>query len=141
MIEIRPGLSIPLSAVRFETSTASGPGGQHVNRAQTRVTLVFDLAGASVLDDAQKARIRARLPTRVDRCGRIRVRCGRHRRQSANRDEVIRRFAGLIAQALRRERPRVATKTSAGERRRRVEQKRRRAQIKQQRRRPPKDDD
>ena len=141
MIEISPGLSIPLHELAFEVSTATGPGWQHVNRSRTRVTLVFDLERSTSLTSGQKERIRTRLRTRLDRAGRMRVRCGRHRSQAANREETKRRFAGLIRDALRRRRKRVATGPTAAERRRRLEIKRRRARLKQLRRRATEHDD
>ena len=141
MIRISPNLVIPQYEVRFETSTSSGPGGQHVNRSQTRVTLLFEVEASTSLSERQKRRILARLSSRVDRGGRLRVRCGRHRSQAANREETLRRFADLLRAALRRQRPRVATQPSAAERKRRIEQKRKRARLKERRRRPGADDD
>jgi ribosome-associated protein len=141
MIRVTPNLTIPPNEVRFETSTSSGPGGQHVNRSQTRVTLLFDVNASQALSDHQKRRVLERLSSRVDRVGRVRVRCGRHRSQAANREETMQRFAALLREALRRRESRVATRPSRTERKRRLEQKRRRAGVKRQRRRPAGEDD
>jgi ribosome-associated protein len=141
MIEINPTLSIPRHELRFEATTSSGPGGQHVNRSRTRITLLFDVEMSTALSPDQKRRVWTKLATRIDRVGRVRVRCGRHRSQAMNREETIRRFAALIRDALRYERRRVATRPSTPQRKRRLKDKRKRSEIKRRRRAPSADDD
>ncbi len=141
MTDSNPNVSIPRHELKFEASTSSGPGGQHVNRSRTRVTLLFDVQASTVLTADQKRRVRQKLATRIDREGRVRVRCGRHRSQAMNREETIRRLSELIRKALRRERRRVATRPSGAERKRRLKDKRKRADIKRRRKAPGADDD
>ena len=141
MAENSTNVSIPRHELKFEASTSSGPGGQHVNRSRTRVTLLFDVQASTVLTADQKRRVRRKLATRIDREGRVRVRCGRHRSQAMNREETIRRLSELIRKALRRERRRVATRPSGAERKRRLKDKRKRADIKRGRKAPGGDDD
>jgi ribosome-associated protein len=105
------------------------------------VTLLFDVQASTVLTADQKCRVRQKLATRIDREGRVRVRCGRHRSQAMNREETIRRLSELIRKALRRERRRVATRPSGAERKRRLKDKRKRADIKRRRKAPGADDD
>ena len=97
MVRINDQLSIPANELSFELSTSSGPGGQHVNRTQTRVTLLFHLAASQTLNESQKSRLFEHLAGRIDRQGRVRVRCGRHRSQSRNREETLERFAAIVA--------------------------------------------
>ena len=130
------GLEIPERDLTVRVSTARGPGGQHVNRSRTRVTLLFDLAGTDALDATQKGRVRRQLAGRLDAEGRVRVTCGRHRSQAMNRDEARARFAGLLVEALTPRRKRRATRPSAAERRRRLTQKKRRSEVKASRRKP-----
>jgi len=134
-------VAIPRHELRFETSTSSGPGGQHVNRSRTRITLLFDIEASTTLSADQKRRVRRKLATRIDSQGRVRVRCGRHRSQAMNREETIRRFGELIRKALMRERRRLATRPSAAERKRRLKDKRKRAELKRRRRPPSGNDD
>ena len=141
MAENSTNVLIPRHELKFETSTSSGPGGQHVNRSRTRVTLLFDVQASTVLTADQKRRVRRKLATRIDREGRVRVRCGRHRSQAMNREETIRRLSELIRKALRRERRRVATRPSGAQRKRRLKDKRKRADIKRGRKAPGGDDD
>jgi ribosome-associated protein len=141
MIEIHARLSIPDEEVVFAASRSGGPGGQHVNKVSTRVTLRFDVAASSALTAAQKARIRERLATRISREGVLRVVCGRHRSQAANRAEATERFAELLRGALRRRTKRKATRVPRDEKRRRLETKRRRGELKRRRGRPSANED
>ena len=133
-----PAPRIPDDELHFATSRSSGPGGQNVNKVETRVTLMFDLEASSSLSDAQKRRLRERLATRINRQGVLRVTSQRHRTQKANREAAIERFHELVASALA-ERPRRArTRIPKAAKKRRLEQKRRRSELKKQRR-PPSD--
>jgi ribosome-associated protein len=127
--------------LRFAYSRSSGPGGQHVNRVETRVTLLFDVAASPSLTDEQKRRVRTRLATRVSKAGVLRVVSQRHRTREANRRAAIERFEELLAEALRRPRPRRKTRVSAAAKRRRIEAKRRRGEIKRSRGKPGAPDD
>lgn len=141
MIEIARTLSIPDDELVFTASRSGGPGGQHVNKVSTRITLRFDVLRSPSLTETQRRRILRRLPTRIGRDGVLRVVCGRQRSQAANRREARERFADLIRWALLPEKRRVATRVSERERRRRVEDKRRRGRIKKVRSRPAGDGD
>ncbi len=136
MIEIVEGLAIPEREVEFAASRAGGPGGQNVNKVATKVTLSFDVAHSPSLDDAQRARIRARLATRVTRDGVLRVVSQRHRTQGANRAAALERFVELLRLALAEEAARVPTRPTRVSRERRVSEKKLHARIKESRRRP-----
>jgi ribosome-associated protein len=126
-------VSLPVIAeteLRFVYSRSSGPGGQHVNRVETRATLLFDVAASPSLTEEQKRRIRRRLATRVNREGMLRVVSQRHRTREANRRAAIERFRELLTEALRTQRPRRKTSVPKKAKRRRVETKRRRGEIK-----------
>lgn len=133
MIEINGRVSIPEDEVRFEASRSGGPGGQHVNTSSTKVTLVFDLAGSRALDDAMKATISRRLATRISTEGLLRVSVQKHRSQRMNRDEAVERFAALLRGALEQQRPRRATRPSAGSKAKRVDEKKKRGNVKKDR--------
>ena len=122
--------------LRFTYSHSSGPGGQNVNRVETRVTLMFDVLDSPSLTDAQKQRIAMRLATRMNREGVLRVISQRHRTREGNRRAAVERFHELLAEALKRQKPRRKTKVSRAARRRRLEQKRRRGEIKRRRAKP-----
>ncbi len=122
-ITIRPGLAIDESELRFTASRSSGPGGQNVNKLNTRVTLRFDLLGSPSLSPDQKELLRTRLAGRLSRRGLLLVVCQRHRSQVANRLEAVDKFTGLLRAALSRRRPRRPTTAGAGARERRLTEK------------------
>jgi len=105
-----------------------------VNKVETRVEAVWDLDGSAAFTDAQKARIRTELHTRVGAGGTIRVVSQRHRSQSRNREAAIERLRELVAHALRPRRKRKATRPTQAARESRMESKRRRAETKRDRR-------
>jgi ribosome-associated protein len=140
MIRINDELSIPDSEISFTFSRSSGPGGQNVNKLNTRATLLFDVAGSPSLDDRQRERIMSRLSTRITREGILRVVSQKHRTQKMNRDAATERFAELLGTALERRRPRRKTGVPRGVKKKRLEDKRRRSRLKAARARPVGDD-
>jgi ribosome-associated protein len=133
MIPIDDELAIPDEEVSFITSRSGGPGGQNVNKLETRVTVRFDVAGSPSLREEQRQRILERLATRITRAGFFQVTSQKHRTQAENREAAIARFAELMAEALREETPRKATRVPKAAKRRRLDEKRRQSQRKRQR--------
>ncbi len=124
-----PGREIRLKAVR-----ASGPGGQHVNRTASKVELRWNLATSSAPSDADRAWLAQRLATRLTNDGELVLTVETERDQHRNVEEAIRRFVRLVEQALRRPRPRKATRPTTASRERRLATKRRTAVRKKDRR-------
>ncbi|HKK71856.1 MAG TPA: alternative ribosome rescue aminoacyl-tRNA hydrolase ArfB [Candidatus Krumholzibacteria bacterium] len=140
MIRIDDRLAIDDDELQFHATTAQGPGGQHVNRSNTRVVVLWNVKASPSLDEAQRSRILDRLSNRISREGWLRVAAQTHRSQSRNRDAAVRRLADLVAGALRVDPPRKATKPSRAARRRRVDEKKRRGDVKRTRRKPTRED-
>jgi len=130
-IKISEDLSITLAELSFTSSRSSGPGGQNVNKVATRVTLWFDVAKSSSLTEQQKKIIRARLATRVNKKGVLRIVSQRHRSQSLNRKAVIERFASLIRESLRKMPLRKKTTVTSSSIQRRLNYKKHRGLIKE----------
>jgi ribosome-associated protein len=133
MIEITDNISIRDDELIFRASRSAGPGGQNVNKVNSRITLFFDVANSRSLSDEQKRRILSRLATRADRNGLIRVVSQKFRTQNANRRAAVERLQQLLADALKTRPVRKKTKVPYAARQRRLKQKRRRSLLKQQR--------
>jgi ribosome-associated protein len=134
VLEIRPGVAVPLAEIELRTSRSSGPGGQHANVTASRVEAVFDVRASEALSDAQKARIAARLGPRVTAAAQD------TRSQLRNRELALDRLAQRLAHALEVRRARTATRPTAASKRRRVDAKKRRGELKRARRRPAGDE-
>ena len=139
-LTISPELAIPLAELRFRFSRSGGPGGQHVNRSETRVELIFDVAGSPSLSEAQRARILHRLAGYIDAAGVLRIVSTATRSQMENRADAVARFRALVSAALRRRRPRIPTRPSAAAHERRLAAKRTRSSVKAARRKVGRDE-
>jgi ribosome-associated protein len=129
-IRVTRSVSIPLSEIDLRFSRSSGPGGQHAQKTETRVEAIFDVERSIALTPRQKHRV-------VTKVGPVlRAVAQDERSQTRNRELAIERLASQLAEALRVERRRVATRPSKAAVERRLEQKRRRAATKRLRQ-PP----
>ncbi|RLK60454.1 alternative ribosome rescue aminoacyl-tRNA hydrolase ArfB [Actinokineospora cianjurensis] len=130
-------LVVPAGELRERFSRSSGPGGQGVNTADSRVELSFDVARSPSIPDALRGRMLARLGNRlVD--GVLTIAASEYRAQLANRTAARERLAALLRQAAAPPPPsRRDTKPSRGSRERRLTAKKQRSQTKQTRKRPP----
>jgi ribosome-associated protein len=133
MIRITDETVISEGDIVYRFSRSSGPGGQNVNKLNTRVTLLFDIDHSRGLTAEQKQRLFDRLSSRISDDGMLMVVSQRHRTQSANRKSAQNRLVELLEAALRDMPVRKQTKVPHGEKRGRLLRKRRRSEIKQMR--------
>lgn len=133
-LRVTASVRIPIDeiGVRFETS--GGAGGQHANRAHTRVELSFDVAASTALGDAQRQRIIAKAGPVV------RAHAADSRSQTRNRELALERLATKLAAALHVDPVRRPTRPTKGSVRRRLDTKRQAGERKAMRRRPSIDD-
>lgn len=129
------GLLIPAHELLEQFSHASGPGGQGVNTADSRVQLSLDLAATSALDETQRCRVMANLASRLAG-GVLIIAAAEHRSQWRNRAAARERLAEILRRAVQPEAPRRPTKPTLGSQRRRLQAKKRRSDVKRQRRAP-----
>jgi ribosome-associated protein len=124
------GLVIPAAELVERFSRSSGPGGQSVNTADSRVELEYDVAASTVLSGTQRARALANLSSRlVD--GKLVIDASEHRSQHRNRVAARERLADLLRAALAPPPPpRRPTRPSRGARQRRLDAKRQRGETK-----------
>ncbi len=125
---------VPAGALRWRFSRSSGPGGQGVNTADSRVELSLDVGDLPGLADAQRARLAARLGSRlVD--GVLTVVASEHRQQLRNRQAARDRLAAVLRAALAPPPPaRRGTRPTRGSQERRIRAKKQRGELKRRRR-------
>lgn len=133
MIAVTDSLSIPEEELTFTASLSSGPGGQHVNKVSSRITLWFDVVNSPSLSREQRDLVMQRLGNRIGKDGVLRVISQQTRSQAANREAAIARFVELLRAALKEEKARKKTRVSAPAKRRRLEEKKRRGYLKRAR--------
>jgi ribosome-associated protein len=135
-LEITPGpglpsgLVIPAAELVERFSRSSGPGGQSVNTADSRVELEYDVAASTVLSETQRARALANLASRLVE-GKLVIDASEHRSQHRNRVAARERLADLLRAALAPPPPpRRPTRPSRRARQRRLDAKRQRGETK-----------
>ena len=128
-LDLGNGILVPAHLLRATTSRAGGPGGQNVNKVETRVTIEVDV-DALPLSDEQKQRVREGLATRISRAGALHVTSQAERSQLANRDRALARIEELLRDALEERTPRKATRVPRAVKQKRLEEKKRRAETK-----------
>ena len=133
MLVVSRSCRIPLDELEWRFSASGGPGGQHANTSNTRAEVRFDVANSPSLGPRQRARL-------LDRLGPVvRVAADDERSQARNRQLALDRLAARLRDALKVERPRVATRPSKAAKTRRLEDKRQTAERKRLRARPSDD--
>lgn len=119
-------VTIPEAELEFLFSRSGGPGGQNVNKVETKVTVLFDYATSKALSWEQKGRIggNATVQARLDSDGKIAATSQDHRTQALNREAAVEKLHVLLDQALYRPKKRIPTKKTGGSERKRLETKR-----------------
>jgi ribosome-associated protein len=133
-LEVTPTVAIPRTELVYRASRAGGAGGQHVNTSSTRIELLWNVRGTTALDDATRERVAAKLASRTDGEGWIRVVSSERRSQLQNRDAAELRLAALIRAAMAVRKRRKPTKPSRGAKEARLAAKKKRGETKRQRR-------
>ena len=133
-LAVTSSVSIPRHELRVSFSASGGPGGQHANKAATRVEIRLDLAHSSAFTPGQRRRV-------IERLGdELRVVCDDERSQVRNRAIAEERVVGRLRAALYVEPPRRSTRPTRGSKNRRIKKKKQRGEVKRQRQRPRYDD-
>jgi ribosome-associated protein len=127
-------VSIPRAELQYRATRAGGAGGQHVNTSSTRIELLWNLATSQALDEEARARVTAKLASRLDGEGNLRVVSSARRSQVQNREAAEARLAELVRGALAVPRRRKPTKPTRAAKEARLGEKRKRSETKRQRR-------
>lgn len=127
--------AIPRKAVSWRFSSSGGPGGQHVNKVATTVTLRVAVDELHVARDVRE-RLLAIAPTSNNEQREIIIRASAERSQWRNRLDAWEQLLRLVETASKRRKRRIRTKPTAASKRRRLDQKRRQSELKSRRRKP-----
>ena len=133
-IDLAPGVKISEAVIRFQYARSRGPGGQNVNKVNTKAELWAPIAAIWGLTPRAADRLRAIAGKRLTTEGDIHLASDSERSQEQNRLEVIERFRAMIRAAVHEPKRRRKTKPSRAAKQRRLESKRHRSQIKSGRR-------
>jgi len=117
----------------FKASKSSGPGGQHVNKVNTRVSLYFDVNSSESFSEGQKKKTLKKLQSRANNQGVLRIVSQKFRSQKANRKAAIEKLIGLLRDCLKKRKRRKKTEPSYKSKLERLEEKKQRSQVKRQR--------
>ena len=139
-IKVTRSVRIPRSELTFQFSRSGGPGGQNVNKLNTRVQMRWNIETTASLRDDVLERLKSRARRRINAEGELIITSQRYRDQARNIDDCIEKLSELVRECAQKPVPRKPTKPSAGARRRRLEAKKQRSQRKQSRK-PPRLED
>jgi ribosome-associated protein len=135
-LTIKPGLTIPGDDLELSTARSGGPGGQHVNRTNSKVVIKLDLVACRVFTEQQRTRLRQKIPPRFlaqDKTLLI-VSSEQERDQARNREDARAKLAQVIRKALTKPKRRVKTKPTRGSKERRLKTKKEQSSKKKDRR-------
>jgi ribosome-associated protein len=130
---VRPDLTIPDSELEESVSRSGGPGGQHVNKTSTRVTLRWSIATSAALTELQRQRLLERLAPRLTKEGELVLSVDASRSQLQNREAARERLAHIVSDGLKVPTRRVKTKPTKGSSQRRIDTKKKRSSVKKSR--------
>jgi len=133
-LKITKTLVIPSNEIKWRFSRSSGPGGQNVNKIESRVEIIFNLEDSKVLNDYQKAILKINLKNKLVKNS-LCLAVQEHRNQLLNRQLALIKFSSIIRDALNKpSKLRKSTKPTKASKRKRIEFKKKRGELKKSRR-------
>lgn len=132
-LPIKNGIAIPEHELQITTSRAGGPGGQHVNKSDTRITVRWNVFRTSVLNEQQKERVLLNLKSRLTSEGDLIVHNSESRSQQQNKKLALQNLAAEIRKALYIPKKRKPTKITQAGKESRLQSKFQRSKVKKSR--------
>lgn len=132
-LPIKNGIVIPGHELEIKASRASGPGGQHVNKSNTRISIRWNIQESHALDDIQKRNVLKNLASELTNEGELIVHNGSSRSQAKNKKTALEVLAHKVAQALYVPKQRMKTRTPKGVKESRLKEKKQRSEVKKMR--------
>jgi ribosome-associated protein len=128
-------VALPLAELRFRFARSSGPGGQNVNKVESKAVLHWDLAASRAVPAAVRARFRSRFARRITSEGVLVLSSQRHRERERNVAECLAKLGAMLAEVAKPEKPRRPTRPGHAAKERRLAEKRHASRRKAERRR------
>ena len=141
MLQVTDQIAIPLEELVFTFSRSSGPGGQNVNKVNSKVTLHWDVTRSASIPDGVRERFLVQYATRINSKGELVLTSQRHRDQLQNRQECLDKLVRLIQAVAAAPRRRRRTRPTRVSKQRRLQAKRRLSEKKRMRRHVPSESD
>jgi len=132
-LRVNARLTIPDDEISVSFARSGGPGGQNVNKVETKVSLSFSVAGSRALGERRRALLLKRLASRLTKDGRLLVSSSVHRRRGRNEQDARERLASVLRAALQVPKARKPTRPTRSSTAKRLEQKKRRGDVKRSR--------
>jgi len=132
-LKITKTLVIPSKEIKWRFSRSSGPGGQNVNKIESRVEIIFNLEDSKVLNDYQKEILKRNLKNKLVNNS-LRLAVQEHRNQLLNRQLALMKFSSILKNALNKPfKLRKSTQTTKASQKKRVDVKKKRGELKKSR--------
>ncbi|MCA6074328.1 alternative ribosome rescue aminoacyl-tRNA hydrolase ArfB [Fulvivirga sedimenti] len=119
--------------IQVKTSRSSGPGGQHVNKTESRVQLIFNIRESAILEDQEKETLLAFFKSQLTNEGAIIVACESNRSQLKNKEAAFKKLDRMLAKAFAKKKKRKPTSPSKAAKQKRLKSKKIQSEKKQQR--------
>ena len=129
-LKLKNGMIIPEDELEIKASHAGGPGGQHVNKSNTRITVRWNIKNTRILTEEQKEQVESKLKNTLTEGGELIVHSAFSRSQLQNKEDALNRLADKVCKALYVPKRRMKTRMSKSQKDARLQAKSHRSNIK-----------